>query len=479
MGAGFGGLSAALRLSELGARVVLLETLAYPGGCASTFERDGYRFEAGATLFSGLGKGQLFQRWIDRHGLDVQVEWLDPVVELRSPTHRLSVGRQRNDLVQHMAHLADVEGVPRAAVTRFFERQGEVADILWGWLDEPELLPPFRCQSLGKHLLRALDYARLAPFVGKSLASVLDRYGLSRFEPLRLHLDALCRITVQCSLQEAEALLAMGAMDYYFRGTGHVGGGIGRLASGLVDAIRRLGGSVSMPNAVSSLERTSSGWRVATRRGEILAPRVVANLLPQTLQTLTNRDLSSFASDLSRRVEDGFGAAVLYRIVRAPEPSRESPQHLALVADPSAPLVEGNHVFCSFSGASETDRAPAGYRTGTFSTHVLATGVEDPAAYLQRVHERMRETLRTLAPEWETDVAHELTASPRTFERFTNRYRGFVGGAPKRVGLHNYRYLEPRPALDGLYLVGDAIFPGQSTLAAAIGGWKLAGHLAA
>ncbi len=55
VGAGFGGLATALELTRRGARVALCETLDYPGGCASTFHRDGYAFEAGATLFSGLG----------------------------------------------------------------------------------------------------------------------------------------------------------------------------------------------------------------------------------------------------------------------------------------------------------------------------------------------------------------------------------------------------------------------------------------
>ena len=46
IGAGFGGLGAALRLAEGGARVALCETLKYPGGCASTFERGGHRYGA-------------------------------------------------------------------------------------------------------------------------------------------------------------------------------------------------------------------------------------------------------------------------------------------------------------------------------------------------------------------------------------------------------------------------------------------------
>ena len=84
VGAGFGGLGAALRLAEHGANVVLCETLRYPGGCASTFTRNGYQFEAGATLFSGLGKGQLFSDWNEKWGLGLRFDALDPLVEMRA-----------------------------------------------------------------------------------------------------------------------------------------------------------------------------------------------------------------------------------------------------------------------------------------------------------------------------------------------------------------------------------------------------------
>ena len=105
IGAGFGGLGAALGLAERGRRVLLLEALGYPGGCASTFSRGGVRFEAGATLFSGLGEGGLFRRWIDTHALEVEVEWLDPVLEFRSPTLSIDVTADRERLVDELCAL--------------------------------------------------------------------------------------------------------------------------------------------------------------------------------------------------------------------------------------------------------------------------------------------------------------------------------------------------------------------------------------
>ena len=131
-----------------------------------------------------------------------------------------------------------------------------------------------------------------------------------------------------------------------------------------------------------------------------------------------------------------------------------------------------------------SSRAPPGYRTLTISTHVplrllAAQSGEEQARYVSRIQERMREGLARLAPEWEKDVRHELTASPRTFERFTRREAGAVGGVPRRAGLHHYRELGPRPLRPGLWLVGDSVFPGQSTLATALGGVRTAARIAA
>ena len=88
---------------------------------------------------------------------------------------------------------------------------------------------------------------------------------------------------------------------------------------------------------------------------------------------------------------------------------------------------------------------------------------------------RLRDIVSATFPAWE--VLHEMPASPRTFQRFTQRTGGLVGGVPRRVGLK--QYLEPlrRPLDTGLYLVGDSVFLGQSTLAAAVGGQWVASSI--
>lgn len=482
IGAGFGGLGAALRLAELGAKVVLCETLRYPGGCASTFSRSGYRFEAGATLFSGLGEGQLFSKWNEAFDLGLRFDLLDPLVELRTGDWSLAIPPDRDALVDRLAALPHADG---RALRDFFGTQHRVADALWKLFDDPSLLPPLSGSAVARHLGRSLAYAPVLRWMGRPLAEVVAHHHLTGWEPLRVYLDAVSQITVQASSAEAEAPFAMAAMDYFFRGTGHVHGGIGQLASGLMNAIEKAGGEVLLSNRVKGLRRERDAWIVDTRSGEIRAPTVVANVLPQTLASMTESKMNGALADVERSVEDGWGAAMLYLAVDASAAGEPGAHHLQLVDSQSAPFMEGNHVFCSVSAADEHERAPAGQRTVTVSTHVPMSTLgsledEDRGAYVQSIQERMRSTLRLRAPELVENARFEMTASPRTFARFTGRHLGYVGGVPRRVGLRHYRprALWPREAAPGLFLVGDSVLLGQSTLAVAIGGARTAEHLA-
>jgi phytoene dehydrogenase-like protein len=322
--------------------------------------------------------------------------------------------------------------------------------------------------------------------MGKPLGAVLEHLGLSGFTPLRTYLDALCQITLQCASAEAEAPFALAAMDYYWRGTGHVRGGIGRLAGALAEAVTRQGGEVLYTNRVKALAPIAGGWRVEARRGELRARHVVANMLPAGLLRLmgTPPERLPRLARLSQRIAEGWGAAMLYLVARVPEGASPGAHHLELIQDVGAPFVEGNHLFASFSGEADTGRAPPGHRTVTVSTHVplralVGRSEEEQARTVATIQERMRRGLEQLAPEWMERVHHELTASPRTFERFTQRESGAVGGVPRRAGLHHYRTLGPREVMDGLWLVGDSVFPGQSTLATALGGVRTAARIVA
>jgi len=471
VGAGAGGLGAALTLAESGARVLVCEALTYPGGCASTFERKGYRFDAGATLSAGLAPGQTLHRWIARHRLPVRTLPLDPVLQIRAPGVDLSIPPDRS---RFLDRLCSLPGVPEQPTRAFFALQERVAEALWHVIDRPELLPPLGVGALLHHAGRLPALLPVARWIGQPLLAVLRRFGLDDCVPVRTVVDALCQITVQCTSVQAEAPFALAALDYPFRGTAHVRGGIGQLAEGLVTGIRTLGGQVRLATRVKGLSREGSGWRVSTRRGDVYADQVLANVLPGALEGL-GVPLRPHLQRRQARVASGWGACALYLGVDASADLPEGPHHIEIVQQPGAPLPSGNHMLVSLGDGADTERAPPGQRTATVSTHIdPALLGDDPAAAVQAVQERLREGLRTHLPALAQAIRTEMPASPRTFQRFTRRGGGLVGGIPRRVGLGQYLDVLPRPAAPGLWLVGDSVLLGQSVLAAATGGHRTA-----
>ncbi len=458
IGAGFGGLAAALRLAELGARVVVSESLVYPGGCAGTFTRGGARFEAGATVVGGFGPGHLFDRWRRDHALPIEARTRDPWLELRWPGGRLPVDADRARFAERL------------------DRQRRAADPVWALLAEPELLPPLGLGALLRHAGRLPAYARLLPLLRRPLGALIPA---DAPEALRLWIEAGCRISVQCGAEEAEALPALAALDWWWRGVAHVRGGVGALAEALVGAIRGLGGEVRLADRVRALEPAAEGWRLTARSGRIEARQVVANVLPADLAALLGRPVPGL-DRLDRAVRTGWGAVTSYAVAREPVGAPASGVHLQLVDDARSPLVEGNHVFASVSAADD-GFAPAGLRTITLSTHAdlrsFPTSEEGRAERVEAVQERLRATFVRHAPEW-ADWTTALPGSPRTFQRFVRRGGGWVGGVPARVGAWPPRGVWPRPLLPGLWLVGDSVFPGQSTLAVAVGGTRVAAAVA-
>ena len=507
IGAGFGGLAAGLALAEGGARVTVLEALGYPGGCASTFVKAGARFEAGATLFAGLDddpvSGQLLGRWIKKHRMAVEIDRPDPILSFRTPGLTLTVGRDRAALVEQLCGLP---GAPQRELRDFFVWQRAAADTLWSTLGAPELLPSgagwaagWSAGLAGRHLLRSPRYLPLLRWAGRPLSAVLAAFGLDRFAPLMDYLRGLCQITLQCAPEEAEAPFALGAMDYYWRGCGHIRGGIGRLAEAFVAAIRQSGGAVHLACRAKSLRPDGQGgWIVEARDRTIRCRRVVANLLPGDLERLMQTPEAQppappALTTLQQEVEGGWSAVMLYRLYR-PAPAQTLPplaaHHTEIIQDPSQPCTGGNHLFLSATDhADPADPADlAAYRTLTASTHIDALALsqqtpEQRAVTVQRIQDRMRAGIAAFAPEFSTPLT-EFPGSPRTFARFTRRHLGLVGGIPRRHGLHNYRPLLPGPLADrrarplpGLYLVGDSVFPGQSVLSVAIGGAQTAAEI--
>ena len=127
---------------------------------------------------------------------------------------------------------------------------------------------------------------------------------------------------------------------------------------------------------------------------------------------------------------------------------------------------------------SGTRLAPrAGQRAITISTHTRAADwyalSHDEAAFEDRKQaytEKLIDAATIALPKLKSHLKLIMPGTPLTFERFTQRVNGMVGGFPQ----HNL-FTAWSPQIDrGLWLVGDSIFPGQSTAAVSLGALRVA-----
>ena len=140
-------------------------------------------------------------------------------------------------------------------------------------------------------------------------------------------------------------------------------------------------------------------------------------------------------------------------------------------------------IFVSFSDPDDVERAPVGYRSVTVSSHARWSGAPDgrtTADYLDRKERLGAYIISKLKDHFafsDSNIDQFHLGTPKTFERFTRRYNGWVGGIPWKAGslpLFRPRYRLPGK---GLYLIGDTALPGQGVSGVVLGAQSLVNKL--
>jgi C-3',4' desaturase CrtD len=479
IGAGIGGLTTAALLARQGLDVTVLEAHIYPGGCAGTFFHQGYRFDAGATLAGGFYPGGPMDLVAQAAGI---VQWPvqpgEPAMAVHLPdgTQVTRWGDERRIDEHERAFGADS--------TQFWQWQEQTADALWQLaLSGPPWPPQTVAESLklaatGLGWLTTRFPAHLRPGLLADAFRPVAYHLRGLPERLRLFIDAQLLISAQTTSSHANALYGASALDLPRRGVVHVAGGMGAIAETLVDAIRNHGGRVQYRQEVAQIVvKDGRPVGVSTRRSEHYpADLVIANLPPWNIARLLGDDAPATLRNLPAQPAEGWGAFTLYVGLDGAAIDADLPLHHQMIV--REPLGEGNSLFLSFSPAWDERRAPAGQRALTISTHTdlkpwWQLFHQDRARYEERKQayaERMLAAAASVIPQMGSAARLVLPGTPVTFQRYTRRASGWVGGFPQTSLARGWR---PQLA-PNLWMVGDSIFPGQSTAAVALGGLRVA-----
>jgi len=504
IGAGIGGLTTAAILARAGLDVTVLEAHVYAGGCAGTFFHKGYRFDAGATLAGGFYAGGPMDLVAAAAGIPAwpchhSHNHPGPVMVVHLPTgQQVSRWSDERRWAERAAHF----GVASEA---FWQWQEQTADALWDLALRNPPWPPQtarECAQLlkcGASWLARRPLQHLHPMLLMDAVRTIGHHLAKEPEALRQFADAQLLIAAQTTSRQANALYGASALDLPRRGVVHLAGGMGAIAETLVQAVRSHGGNVQFRQEVTGISPamgtdayagTEKPSIVTTKRGEeYVADLIIANLPPWNIVRLLSNSAKNVQATntvprhLPRQLRglppfptDGWGAFTLYVGVDANKiPARMALHHQIIIGEP---MGEGNTLFCSFSPEWDDSRAPIGQRVITISTHTALerwwqlrdTDMQRYEEEKTRYTERLLGYASNIFPWLHESIRLIMPGTPITFQRFTRRHRGWVGGFPQTS---LFRTWGPRLRPD-LWMVGDSIFPGQSTAAVALGGMRVA-----
>jgi phytoene dehydrogenase-like protein len=244
---------------------------------------------------------------------------------------------------------------------------------------------------------------------------------------------------------------------------------------GIVEHYRKLGGILRTGCAVTKITGRDGAYCVETRRGTFEARQVVAAVPASLAARIGPKGVAERLRPFLDRDHHAQGSAlVLFLGVPQHEVMGQHFTHHQILEQYNQPLGNGNNMFISVSAAGDTASAPPGYRAVMISTHC---DLEEWDGLTQADYEarkgwacdRLLRLARRVYPELgQHPVVCEL-GTPRTFERFTGRPRGAVGGFRQTLANANQYAIPHDLGVPGFWLAGDTTWPGLGTVACVLG----------
>jgi C-3',4' desaturase CrtD len=472
IGGGIAGMATAARLQARGLTTVVLEAHGQPGGCAGYFRRGGFSFDVGATTLVDFGPGGVGGELlaavgmppVDGEALPGYVAWLpDRTVTL----HRDPAAWSR----ERLRALGDTPA--RRAFWRLLDR---LSDVFWRASRRGVRLP-IRGASDAARAARAVGPGGLplVRYLRWTLADALRAHGLAGDRALAGLLAMLVEDTVHASL--AEAPLINAALGVTIRGAGltRPSGGMRGFWRRFAGHYRALGGELRVGSAVERVAGAEGAYVLDTRRGRVAAAQVVAAVPAALAARLGPGPVAeALAPYLRRDARAAGGASVVFLGVPGHEVDGQEYTHHQILHDYDRPLGDGNNMFVSVSAPGDAASAPAGCRAVMLSTHCELGDWEglSPGQYEARKREtgaRLIALARRVYPALGGGALVCEVATPRTYERFTRRPRGAVGGVRQALGNTNQHAVPHDLGVPGYWLAGDGTWPGLGTVACCLG----------
>ncbi len=332
------------------------------------------------------------------------------------------------------------------------------------------------------HNIDALGIANLplAHFLAWTVGDALRFFGLRADQPLVGLLSMLIEDTVHSTVDRAPLINAALGITIRAAGLTRHRGGMRGFWSAFAAHYRGLGGDIRLNHRVRAVEGERGAFVVHAARAdgsavELPAAQVVCTLpIDAAVHVMPERGRARVQRYIERDKGARGGAVVVFLGVPDSEVAMQPFTHHQLLQDYDAPLGNGNNMFVSVSAADDIESAPLGYRAVMISTHCDLSTWEHLSDAEYEAHKRaLGDCLigyaRRVYPQLGERASVCEIATPHTYEHFTSRPRGAVGGA-RQTRFNSNQFAVPHDiGVPGFWLAGDTTFPGLGTVACVLG----------
>lgn len=463
IGAGASGMAMSCLLQRQNSNNLVLEAHHFLGGSASFYYRNGYCFDVGATTLSGIKHNGPLKHFLEKTNIELPLIEIDPGI--------ISIINQKQ-IKHHANYLATIEQFKKAfpnisgkSIHDFYDKLNQINSLAYHIISKNNL--PLRSPFQSLELLKPsnLKAIELLPLLNKSFANYLpEEFNAS--EELKKVIDEVLFITAQNNAQNTPALFGiLGLM--YPTDTYYLNGGM----KTLFDILKKHSGEIKINQKVISIEKKNSHYIVQTNKETFLAKSIISTLPEKNLDLILKKEV--------KQSSETWSAFTLYFTV----PNKIKTESLYYQMHvKNIPIANTKSYFASFSHPNDHQRNFNQRRTVSISTHIMPSVFNKlNSEEYQKQKEQLGEYIIQNFIEYFQLERHEIEnlelGTSKTFEHYTNRYQGSVGGYGHHLNQNLLDKIYQSEIDKNFYSIGDTTFPGQGIAAVIYGAMSLESFL--
>ncbi|MBL4678532.1 MAG: phytoene desaturase [Mucilaginibacter sp.] len=464
IGAGVAGIATAIRLAVKGYKVEVFEANSYPGGKLSQFEQNGYRFDAGPSLFTmpqyvdelfrlaGKDPRQYFNyRKLDvvcnyfyEDGTQLHV-WADTEKFAQEIANK--TGESAEAVFKHLANSRDIYDITNHV---FLERSLHKLQTYLRW---DTLRSVFRLPQIDS--MRTMHKANSSAFKDKRVVQFFDRYATyNGTDPY----------------QAPATLNVIPHLEHHF-GAWFPEGGMYSITQSLVKLAEEVGVKFNYNSPVDEVFVINGIAKGVRAQGiNIISDLVVSNMdiwftYKKLLtkypalhpQKILNQERSSSALIFYWGIKKQFPNLDLHNIFFSADYKAEF-EHIWLQQN----IYHDPTVYLNISSKLNPDDAPSDSENWFVMINVPANNGQDWDALIASARKNIIDKLsRLLGEDIGSLIECESILDPRSIESRTSSYKGSIYGTSSNNRFAAFlRHSNVSSKVKGLYFCGGSVHPG-------------------